>query len=130
MGLPSRTTSVTTATRLSVILEKSMKALAIGEAIGAVRSRMSMIRTGRVVRFLVQNVKGNQSANWPVALIIGPQRSISVCSVLRRASGVAFSGVGSVVISAKRLIKAGSFNASVRAFARIATTASGVLTGA
>src|SRR6476660_7744416 len=51
MGLPSRKTSVTTATRLSVILEKSMKALAIGEAIGAVRSRMSMIRTGRVVPY-------------------------------------------------------------------------------
>ena len=58
----------------------------------------------------------NQSANWPVALIIGRQRSISLCSVLRSASGVAFSGVGSVVISAKRLIKAGSFSASAKCF--------------
>jgi hypothetical protein len=43
-GLPSRITSVTTATRLSVIFEKSMKALAMGDAIGVVRSRMSMMR--------------------------------------------------------------------------------------
>jgi hypothetical protein len=31
---PSRTTSVTTATRLAVILEKSIQALRMGEAIG------------------------------------------------------------------------------------------------
>ena len=40
---PSRMTSVTTATRLSVILEKSMYALRISERIGLVASRMSTI---------------------------------------------------------------------------------------
>jgi hypothetical protein len=42
-----------TATRLSVIFEKSMKALAMGEAMGAVRSRISTIRMpGMVPQFL------------------------------------------------------------------------------
>jgi hypothetical protein len=42
---PSRTASVTTATRLVVILEKSIYALRIGDAIGLVTSRMSVMRT-------------------------------------------------------------------------------------
>jgi hypothetical protein len=41
--LPSRITSVTTATRLNVILLKSMYALRIGELIGMVFSRISTI---------------------------------------------------------------------------------------
>jgi hypothetical protein len=44
-GLPSRMTSVVTATTEHVIFEKSMNALAIGEAIGTVFSRISVIRT-------------------------------------------------------------------------------------
>ena len=43
-GLPSRRTSVTTATAEQVILEKSIYALAIGEAIETVFSLMSTIR--------------------------------------------------------------------------------------
>ena len=42
-GLPSRTTSVSTATRLIVILSKEMTALRIGEGIGATASRMRVI---------------------------------------------------------------------------------------
>ena len=42
-GLPSRTTSVSTATRLIVMVENEMKALRISEAIGAVASRMRVI---------------------------------------------------------------------------------------
>src|SRR5512133_2652226 len=42
-GRPSRTTSVTTATRLSVIFEKSMKALRMSDLMGRVDSRMSTI---------------------------------------------------------------------------------------
>ena len=42
-GLPSRTTSVSTATRLMVMVENEMKALRISEAIGAVASRMRVI---------------------------------------------------------------------------------------
>src|SRR5687767_11858713 len=45
---PSRTTSVTTATMLSVISLKSMYALAIGAAMGTVRSTMSVMRTARL----------------------------------------------------------------------------------
>src|SRR3979411_1394921 len=41
--LPSRTTSVSTATRLMVMVENEMKALRISEAIGAVASRMRVI---------------------------------------------------------------------------------------
>src|SRR5947209_9437681 len=43
-GLPSRITSVTIATRLSVILLKSIYALAIADAIGTVRSLKSTMR--------------------------------------------------------------------------------------
>jgi hypothetical protein len=43
--LPSRITSVTTATRLSVILLKSMYALRMGELMGRVCSRISTIFT-------------------------------------------------------------------------------------
>src|SRR4029077_3874455 len=47
-GLPSRTTSVSTATRLMVMVENEMKALRISDAIGAVASRMRVIFMGPI----------------------------------------------------------------------------------
>ena len=42
-GSPSRTTSVSTAIRLTVMVENEMKALRMSDAIGAVASRMRVI---------------------------------------------------------------------------------------
>ncbi len=53
-----------------------------------------------------------QSAYCPAALMIGAQRSISPVSIAPNASGVALScGTGSVLMSLKRAISAGSLSA-------------------
>src|SRR4029077_418851 len=65
MRFPSRTTSVMTATRLKVILLKSMYALRIGELIGNVFSRISVILivTSRYLSFLA--LRGPAAPGFP-----------------------------------------------------------------
>src|SRR4051794_16158619 len=73
----------------------------------------------------------HQSAYCPASLMIGAQRSISLRSFARSASGVASpSRIGAVLISANRLPSSGSFSAACNARTSFCTVAAGVPAGA
>src|SRR6185369_2199258 len=81
-GLPSRTTSVTTATRLSVIFEKSMYALRMLELMGFVTSRISVILIGETPLLWITSdtLCGNLPANGRGVLLHGESLSYGQCT--------------------------------------------------